>query len=306
MVDNKEIYNPIGIDKNIKFGLEIEAENIKKNKIKGKYDERVWKAKTDPSLKVFNNVELSSIPFTDIKAAYKSINSVCHVLEKNDANVDENSSLQIHIDATIFNDDVNNLINFYKMWCIFENIIYRYSYGKDLRIRKTLQDYSAMIGQIFYDADSKGILFNNYDVQFTNGKMDKEIVNYSMIVGSLKRYGFSFRYYKNFGIPSLKTIEFRTMNGTLDIMLIKNYLKFFYSFLKYCCNTPDIEYINHLYNNTNLNENTIRNSLLVDYDKADILANMIYDNYNDREKFMDLYLKDNVKKLSRGKYGNVI
>ena len=54
------------------------------------------------------------------------------------------------------------------------------------------------------------------------------------------------------------------------------------------------------------NHSKYRNSLLIDYEKADILASMIYDNYKDKDDFIGLYLKDNIKKLSRGKYGNAI
>ena len=139
----------------------------------------IWNLKTDQTLRKFNNVEFSSIPFIDSNITYKSINIICELLKSKNADVDGNSSLQIHYDAKIFNDDIKSLINFYKMWSIYENIIYRYSYGPTFRIRKTLDRYSGMVSQVFYDANTRGVLPNNYDVQFDNGQIRKDLLNYS-------------------------------------------------------------------------------------------------------------------------------
>ena len=243
IIDFKTEYqNNLGMEKNLKFGLEIEMEDIKRKNLVNQIDDSVWNLHGDSSLKMFKNAEVSSKPFYDKKWSYDQIKKICNKLKELNVNVDRNASLQIHYDIEILNDSVDNLICFYKLWSIYENIIYHYSYGETTRIRNTIYKYSNMVTNLFYKANNKGIIENKYDILFEEGKIVKDLLNYSKIVGSLKLYGFSFRYNQIFSIQSLKTIEIRTMNATLDPLLIQNYLKFFYMLLN-SCNRVDKDYI---------------------------------------------------------------
>ena len=282
----------LDIDDNITFGLEIEFEDVYMYQIKKALRDKsyFWKVYYDYSLKD-NGGEVVTPVLKNTKKAYIDIKNVCEILKSIDVNPDKNAAFQIHYGADIFKRDYKNLLRFYKMWCIYENIIYKYSYGKQGVPREPIYRYADMCGRKIYTL----LKYSEHIplAKYKDGKFVESFDNYTILLGNNRSYGLSFRYdnYKEFS--DVKTIEIRTMNGTIDEVLIQNYIKFFYELLSYPTKEEyDEEFINYKYEHIDINRNTIYNSLKEDLEKAKELCDLILKDEYDKMCFLAQYTND--------------
>ena len=301
-LDNFKPYykKKVGINPNIKFGLEIECENIYLHRIKKALNllKSTWEYQFDMSLDN-TGIEVSSPICIDEKKTYISLREICIMLRELKGDPSRNSAFQIHYDINIFKNDYKNLEYFYKLWSIYEKEIYRYSYGDSLYPRKNIYNYANMCGN-YINQILKSKLYECYIDYDSNNRLVKNINNYSLILINNHRYGLSFRYNDYVGLNIPKTIEIRPTNGTIDAIMIQGYIKFFYQLLT--CptrNNFDKELIDYIYDNTDFSKNTIGNSLNLDINKAIELADLIFDKEYDKLCFLKQYVKDDklVKKI---------
>lgn len=123
----------LGFNKSVTFGLELEFEKSNFSKIvenlkcENLYSE--WIIKGDSSLKDGN--EINSPILIDTKKTWETLNKVCSIVKK-DAVIGENSSSHIHLGTQVLGDRIESWLNFIKLWSVYENIIYRFTYGKRL------------------------------------------------------------------------------------------------------------------------------------------------------------------------------
>jgi len=276
------------LKKGTTFGVEIEAEDIDPNKIiKMSKNSTLnnWQFKDDRSLKYGCSIELASPIFEDTKESYLDIKKACKLLKQENANVSENSSLQIHFGIQIFNNNFVNLEEFYKLWTIFEHIIYRYSYGENKKARKEILEYARPIS----------IYLKNKLEETKN----KDMLNLSRIIGAEKKNAISFRYKEEENQIKINTIEIRTINGTLDHILIQNYIYFFYKLINYVTLSKyEKDKIEYLFKNFDKTKSFSEYSNIF-FDDAVLLTELIFDSEIDKSIFLKNYLGEDIKKYTK-------
>lgn len=287
----ENLKDKLGFKKQITFGIEIEVEDIYPLHIrrKGMNDKilKKWNYHFDDSLVKDYSIELSSPIFKDQKNSYEAIKKMCEFLKSENANPNRNSSMQIQFSANIFEDSYDNLKNFYKMWVIYEHIIYRLSYGISNKPRGNIVRYATPIA-IYLKNKMDTITY------------DDNLINLSRIIGNNKKYAISFRYKEQDNTIKLKTIEIRTINGTIDPILIQNYIEFFYHFINYPTTSfYDEDLVNYMFNTYDKSKELLKNYDKLYIDDAIKLADMIFKSSTDKDIFLSNYIKDDGKVLKK-------
>lgn len=238
-------FEKLGLPENFKFGIEIEADNVKtkgKNSLyTGKSAEYIksknWHmAKSSEEMLVAEGgAELVSPILTDSEQDWESIADMCEQIKKYpgkkgpEAVANNKCGLHVHFDSECLTNNPETLKNFMRLYAESEELLYKMCNDKDNPIRK---------GAI--NKDFKGIHF--ISAVWRNGmaapsgkKILQRIQNNTLKVSYKKfgrlrmlasKYKLDERRYNglnltNIGNSKKNTIEFRMANGTLNPEVIK-------------------------------------------------------------------------------------
>jgi len=258
----------INVDETESFGLEIECENARWEKIARRIMPE-WELTDDISL--LEGAEIKSPILTDTKDNWITLKNVCSMLSKYSI-VGLNSGGHVHIGTQALGNDKESLINFMKLWSVYEPIIYRFSYGEFLGPRPGLKDTAKSV-----------------QVDFVNlcCFCEEENVEYKDLIHYLcgdKYKAVNFKHYNTF-----RTIEFRCPNATLNPVIWQNNVNLFVKMMLYSKSKK--------FNNSLLDEKRKRlfiecktpNEIYVN--DAIEFADLIFDNNLDKIYFLRQYLK---------------
>jgi len=294
----------LDIDENISFGIEIEIDNFKGKPIdywpfQLKLNEIVgndrWNTKNDWTLKWGREIT-SDILFDNIKN-WNDIKNVCGLASLY-GEIDVTCASHIHIGSQILGENTLYWYRFFKIWSIYENVIYRFCYGEYLTHRNKICDY-AMPVALFYD--------NRLSI--IEDRLNSSV--YEMI-SSIKRNDISNEELKNFGMSYWHmladndydlfddynkinygaTVEIKCPNGTLDEIVWQNNINFIIKLMLYC-------------KSDNFNEDILNQRRIEVYDiysniyeysdiyleQAIELCDMIFNNNLDKIYFLRQYIK---------------
>lgn len=247
-------FEKLGLPDYFKFGIELEANNVKtkgKNSLytgeSAKYiKSKNWHIATESEEKLVEEggAELVSPILKDTEQDWKDIFAMCEQMKKFPGDkgdkvvADSKCGLHIHFDAECLVKDPNKMKNFLRLYAESEELLYKMCNDKDNPIRK---------GAI--NKDFKGIhlisaMWRNGMAAPTGKKIIKQIQNGTLKLsykkfGKLRmlasKYKLDERRYAglnltNIGNSNKNTIEFRMANGTLDLEVIKQNV-FLYSSL---------------------------------------------------------------------------
>lgn len=256
------------IPTDINFGLEIEIEDIDHDLVVKQVQEEFgprFKVKKDVSLRKDYNAEIITPVLRNTKDTWIMLKKLGILIERLQPHYD-NCSFQINYDASLL-PTIDDKVRFLKLFAVYEDIIYRFSKGEDEYYRITLSEYAAPVIPVIKEYKDKST--DEYLVdEFT----------------SIKGSGVNFKKRIN------DLIEFRTPNGTHNILLWQNYITTFYYLLKLATN-PNIDkealdkYIddfNQLY--------VLDLYEIEDIEKALELSNMLFTNELDKRYFMKQYI----------------
>ena len=250
----------INIDFNETFGLEIECEDASWNEI-GRHLLRRWELTDDLSL--HEGAEIKSPPLRDTKESWLDLKDTCSMLYKN-ASVGINTGGHVHIGLQALGSDTKSLINFMKLWAIYEHIIYRFSYGEFTGPRPGINDA----------AKSSRIDFINSVYLYEN--------KYSTIEEILRHLCLEKCSAVNFKhMNTFKTLEFRCPNASLNPVIWQNNVNLFVKMMLYSKSNS--------FNNSLLDEK--RRTILINEKKP----NQIY--VDDALEFIDLIFDNNLDKI---------
>lgn len=276
-------YN-ISLDNSITFGTELEFEDVDKEVIRDKISYeliRNWIVKSDCS--IINGGEVNSPILRDRESSWTELSKVCSILDEN-AKVGNSSAGHIHIGAHILGDDVTSWLNFIKLWSVYENIIFRFSYGEFLMGRKCILRYARPIKDMLKD----------YYKQFKDNHVSLE--NMLVILSKKRDQAVNFANVSKFNTGSFNltnTIEFRCPNATFKPEIWQNNIKFFAKFLQYSNSSlyddDIVEERNKLDINNNLKYEMYNEIYL---NQALELSDMLFDNNLDKIYFLKQYLKN--------------
>lgn len=279
-----EIRSSLGFDDNITFGVEIEVENAKTESIKRELSRYLlsdeWQVKRDGSLS--NGAEIISPILRDEEDNWKDLWAACNVLSSY-SKIGDNAGGHIHIGTQIIGDNVNAYLNLLKLWSVYENIIFRFTYGDFLRDRPCLAKYGEPMTKDFWRYYNK---FKDENFSFLN------------MIQFLSRNRYHAINFCNVNkycpgeIRPRNTIEFRCPNGSTNPVIWQNNINLFVKLLNYAKNekyNDDLITERHnLYLNKFANLKWYGEIFL---DEALEFCDLIYDNNFDKIYFLRQYLK---------------
>lgn len=271
----------LGFTSCVTFGLELEFECIMERKIKRRLKEAFlgneWVIEPDDC-----QTEIDSPILRDTEFSWESLNKVCSIVEPL-GSVGKNSGGHVHIGTQVLGAKKNSWLNFIKMWSVYENIIYRFSYGSFLTARPSLKEYAEPMAKV---------LWNDY-VQLKRNRSSLEAI---ILQISHKRYqainfgNVSINYCGSF--ENNNTIEFRCPNGSLDAAIWQNNVNLFVKMLLYSRSTSyndDLIQQRHESISDKFTELKWYDEIYLD--QALELCDMIFTNNFDKVYFLRQYLK---------------
>lgn len=278
-----ELRESIDINKSETFGIEIEFEKANLDNVKGGSK---WIVKPDDSVTIGNEGgEMVSPILTDNIDTWNQIKNKCNYLKSKQAIATPRTAAHIHIGSQILKDDPNNIRKLLKTWELFENVIFYFSYGKDLMPRTTLKDFACPIGGDLYrirnSKNSYNRLNSYYDwYQF----LKKYAFN--------KRAGINFKNYKGTHLDEKNTVEIRCPNGTLDPIIWQNNINFFMKLLNSVTKDNfDEQLIDYHLSKKELGEYGIYGINIINIEEALLLTDVVFDNELDKLLFLKQYFK---------------
>lgn len=273
----------LGFDKGISFGFELEFEYALKEtieeKIKNCIELKDWIIKNDNSLE--KGAEINSPILHDSLENWSALKNTCDIA-KSYASIGNKSGGHIHIGAEVLNNKYKTWLNFIKLWSVYENIIFRFSYGTFLNARPSISKYAKPVAKEFWDIYKKEIKTKNNDTyelirQINNEKY--QAVNFSNVA--------TYYTYK-----ALNTIEFRCPNGTLEPVIWQNNIYFFIKILEYAkSENYNDDIVQKRYQKNSKNLSSLSSYSEICLQQALELSDMIFTNNFDKIYFLRQYLK---------------
>lgn len=294
-IKNLKTYQPIYLNKiylneNITFSLEIEYKNAffkdVSNFVKKTNEKEKTFLKNDYEHVTRNFLigeqiggELTMGPLQDKFKDWKLLKDIMTNLKKLNAKIDFDCGGHVIVGMQSFKQ-TQSLINFFKLWAIFEDVIYQFTNGEYREYRGDVggKDYAKKIAYYIYknvdlikqDDNVKGFFCELFNISFFN---------------SLKRC-HNKSIYKAFALsenPSLKyafnnVIEFRCPNATLNEIVSQNNINFFCKLIS-LSNDIDQHTLESLYKKE-------KRFGIDDDKKIFLLADLMYQNEIEKNNFL--------------------
>lgn len=275
----------LNIPQDITFGVEIEYENLSKDKvdtfIDNKYDN--WSSIHDFSC--LSGGEIVSPVMNDEKKYWEQLKSICDYLKKNNADTLHNAGGHIHIGASSLGNNVSGWKTFLKLYAVYESVIFRFAYGDKISGRRTLLDYAAPIADY--------IKHNLNSINKCNDLL--EMSNILRLGSRCLAVNFSNMHLSD---PSKNevgnTIEFRSPNSSTEAIIWQNNINTFTKMLvssggmviddKFLDYKLKYEYLSFSDNSFMYNIINLKNVLE--------FVDLVFDNNLDKVYFLRQYLKN--------------
>ncbi|MBR3134721.1 MAG: amidoligase family protein [Clostridia bacterium] len=295
----------LGLPEYIKFGIEIEADNVQTNGKNGLYkgisaefiSNKKWHMASgfEESLVLEGGAELDSPVLTDSENTWKDLIEMCEHIKlfpgkKGDkVVVNEKCGLHVHFDSTCLTENPKVYSNFLKIYAEAEELIYKMCNEKNHPIRRGainksfrgLRFISSLWRTGMAAPSGRRIL-----EQIKDGKLKvshKKFGRLKMIASIFKMDERRYRglNLSNIGNVKKNTIEFRMSNGTLNPEVIKQNVFLYASIV----NTA-IQMIEHPEKYTIKKESFYRTDINEEQ-KAIRFLNLIMENEEDKQIFIE-------------------
>lgn len=238
-------FEKLGLPENFKFGIELEAYNVKTKGNDSLYTgesakyikSKNWHiaTKSEEELVGKGGAELVSPILKDTEQDWKDIHDMCEQMKKFPGDkgekviADNKCGLHVHFDANCLSKYPDRMRNFLRLYAESEELIYKMCNDKNNPIRREA------VNKDFNGIHLISSIWRNGMAAPTGRKILKQIQNNTLKVsykkfGKLRmlasKYKLDERRYSglnltNIGNSKKNTIEFRMSNGTLDLDIIK-------------------------------------------------------------------------------------
>ena len=279
-----KLRNQLGFGDDITFGFEIEFEHAMRTTIYDRlyniFPNETWIMVGDGSLEA--GAEINSPILKDKIKTWEDLNRVCSIVEPL-AYINDRSGGHIHVGTQTLGDNRDSWLNFIKIWSVYENIIFRFTYGNYLTARPVMQRYSEPMTKDFWRFYEK--------LKSTNADLNT-IIN---TISNTKYQAVNFNNVSRKKCSSYKpnnTIEFRCPNGSLDPAIWQNNVNLFVNLLCYSKSSSfndDIVEKRHQINNDRFSSLGYYDEIYLD--QALELCDMVFSNNFDKVYFLRQYLK---------------
>lgn len=283
--------NQINLPENTQFGLELEFENVLLSELNNKLEDyqlknglehtKDWCVVDDMSVSQmykqdYIGGEVNSPILTGTKKDWKSVADVCDIIQKMDARITQNCGFHAHFDFLKLGITKEELWNLISLWYKYEEVIDGFARGEAKKLRSGVTKNASSIRPYI----NKLIKYSRVDA-FLNGQCVALDKNHALNTTHYQDY-YNGKY------APLTTIEFRIGNGTLNPVIIQNYIRFYGNLLKTIKQTDknysiDKELKEPLYFNMQSN-----------LDQACEFVDTIFDNNFDKMCFLKQYTKKRI------------
>jgi len=280
----------LNLPSDLSFGVEIEYEKVLKFLTNWYVNRNLknWNSKSDGSLKSGGEV-VSPLLYDDAKS-WIELKSICEYLKKKRANTFNNAGGHIHVGAHILGKNIDNWMQFLKLYAAYESIIFRFSYGDKNTARHGMLRYAFPIADILKNK----INYIDYYKDGNDFISFSEGLPHYLKYQSLNLSNVKFNYIDSRDVFVKNTIEFRCPNATTEEVIWQNNINAFTKmliapskkiidedFLDYKLKYEFVSYLNSSYM---YNEISLKNALE--------FVDLIFDNNLDKVYFLRQYLKD--------------
>ena len=295
----------LGLPDDFKFGIELEANNVKTTGTDSLYhgesakfiQSRNWHmaSANEEMLVGEGGAELVSPILRDTESDWQDVADMCEQMQKYPGNkgdkvvADSSCGLHVHFDVGCLTKDSNRMKNFLRLYAESEELLYKMCNEKGSPIRKHaikrnmtgIHLLSSPFRKGFANPTGKKIL-----KQIEDGTLKvsyKKMGRFKLFTKSLKisNKRYSGLNLTNIGDPNKNTIEFRMANGSLDPAVIKQNVFLYASLINTAIRITDNpeQYNERLANffKTDVSEE----------EKANSFLNLIMDNSDDRKIYME-------------------
>lgn len=289
-----EYRDNLGLPKDAYFGIEIEYLGPNPKFVDFYVDETMkdWHSNIDWDSKREMNIpaggEVTSPIMFDFPKYWQDIKSICGFLKNNEALKNLSFGGHIHAFVGILGDDYEAWRKFFKLYTIFENVLYRFGYGDKINGRPTIMSYAEPVGDLL-------IVDMN---RFNASKEVKDIK--TLFPMDSRNYGLNLL---NVNFDNLEqfiknTIEFRFLNATIEEVIWQNNINALIKLLLAAKN-PNLnesyldslleEMENLLYNP---DIDFLRRYDTITFRHALLFVDLIFDNTLDKMYFLKQYFKN--------------
>lgn len=227
-----------------------------------------------------DHIEIVSPILIDESKTWKDLHNILNNIKENGAYYSGKCGAHVHIGMHLLGKDEESWLNFFKIWNIFEDVIFKFTNGETYNRRFNFQDSSKSVRTCFDNLITKYNISNSAKKTLVLNK--KYCVNINQCtLDMIIKHSNKFRS----GVEN--TIEFRCPNGTLNKVIWQNNVRFFTKFLLACkSENYDAELVDHLY------KKVINKDKLEDDNLAFILVDLIFNSDFDKYCFLRQYYKD--------------
>lgn len=288
----------LNVNPNDKFGVEIEFISSKRRSLDKvykiinfkPYEKKVYRLASSKRIVAPKSEE----GIHEIKTPVLENNSkdlmnfkrVCDGLSKEDIIPGNQKGVHVHVDLSNFMNDPYYLKLFLKVFCVYEHIISRFSYGEEDYSNINYASYSREISNLLYDFIRNHTFDENFEDLITDLR---HILNF-------KSYALNF-HQKDSSCRN-ETIEFRTFNGTFNPTIIENDVNMCLNIVDRIVNNElDIDLIDYKFSEYNRGFYKKRSYSKLNMDDAIEFSDLIFNYNKDKDYFLRQYaIKSNPRK----------
>ncbi len=206
-----EYRNTLNLPSNVSFGLELEYENLNKSLVDKYFDQEVtsWELGSDGT--VSSGGEIRSRVLYDDERTWRELQLVCNFLKRKKATTLNKAGGHIHVGSQALGSAIESWITFFKFYCAYEHVLFRFFYGDKINARDSQLKYAPPCRQkvkrmllMVEDGESLTKAFNNCNEKYS-------AVNFGHV-----------SCYKLDSYSDYNTIEFRGPNASINEVIWQN------------------------------------------------------------------------------------
>ena len=222
--------------------------------------------------------EFVSPILNDTKETWLSLKEICTEIRDMNYFITDKCAAHVHIDASSIRKKPNALINLYKIWMAYEDVIFNFGYF-GMNPRRCIGKFSVPL--------CTNISNTMELLDLAKDKSYKVVLDYLYLA---RHSAINIMNIRDEIVMSTgkNTIEFRCANGTLNPFYWQQLVKLYQTLFEYSMGDNfDEEYMDALISKQS--EDII--NMPLDLDKACELADLIYSDEEDKMDFLHIYTK---------------
>lgn len=229
--------------------------------------------------------EIKTPVFSNNEEDFMSLKNVCNGLESINVMTSNEKGIHVHTDLSVLENNNRFLETFLKLFCIYEHIIFRFSYGEENESTINMTSYSRMVSHKLYK------YLKNYNRSMSYDNFLRELREL------LKCKSYAINFHQKDDSCKNETIEVRTFNSTTNSVIIQNDINLVLSIINQIVNNSiDIDLLDYRFSEYDRGFYVKEKYSDLHLDDAIEFSDMIFNDSVDKDYFLRQYvIKDKPK-----------